>query len=133
MAGKFMMAAEVQPEILDWGRLQWLANPPATGAKDLTVIGVTLSPGKGHDFHRHPDQEEVIYVVSGTVEQWIDQTPRALGAGDSAFIPAGVVHASFNVGRDEARIVAILGPCVGDVGYVAEEVADQAPWKGLRS
>lgn len=132
MAGKFVVAADVEADVLDWGRLHWLANPPTTGAKDLTVIGVTLLPGKGHNFHRHPDQEEVIYVVSGSVEQWIDRDKRTLGPGDSAFIPAGVVHASFNVGSDEARIVAILGPCVGKVGYEVEEVADQAPWKDLR-
>lgn len=133
MAGKFVIAADVTPEVLEWGRLQWLANPPTTGARDLTVIGVTLLPGKGHAFHRHPDQEEVIHVVEGTVEQWLDTEKRILTAGDSAFIPAGVVHASFNAGEGEARVVAILGPCVGEVGYEVEEVADQAPWKDLRN
>ncbi len=132
MAGKFVIAADVTPDVLEWGRLQWLANPPTTGARDLTVIGVTLLPGKGHAFHRHPEQEEVIHVVEGAVEQWLDTEKRILTAGDSAFIPAGVVHASFNAGDGEARVVAILGPCVGQVGYEVEEVADQAPWKDLR-
>lgn len=132
MAGKFVIATEVEPEVLDWGRLQWLANPPTTAAKDLTVIGVTLLPGKGHDFHRHPDQEELIYAVEGRIEQWIGEEKRILSPGDAAFIPAGVVHASFNVGEGEGRVVAILGPCVGSVGYEVEEVADQAPWKDLR-
>ena len=63
------------------------------------MIDVTLSPGKGHDFHKHPDQEEVILCVAGSVEQWVDREKRILGPGDSAFIPAGVVHASFNVGE----------------------------------
>jgi quercetin dioxygenase-like cupin family protein len=132
MAGKFVIASEVQPEILDWGQLRWLSNPPSTGAKDLTVINVTLAPGKGHDFHRHPDQEEVIYVVAGQVEQWVDRDKRILGPGDSAFLPADTVHASFNVGSAEAKIVAILGPCVGEKGYEVVEVAGEATWKGLR-
>ena len=55
-----------------------------------------------------------------------------LGPGDSAFIPAGVVHASFNVGEREAKIVAILGPCVGPSGYELVDVAGEAPWKDLR-
>ena len=132
MPGQFVVASEVQPELLDWGKLRWLSNPPVTGARDLTVIGVTLQPGKGHDFHKHPDQEEVIYVVAGEVEQWVDREKRILGAGDSAFLPAGTVHASFNVGGSDAQIVAILGPCVGEKGYEVVEVAGEAPWRGLR-
>jgi quercetin dioxygenase-like cupin family protein len=132
MAGKFMVRKEVSPEVLDWGELRWLSNPPTTGAGQLTVIDVTLTPGKGHDFHRHPDQEEVLLIVAGEVEQWIDQEKRVLYAGDSAFVPKGVVHASFNVGEGEARIAAILGPCVGDVGYVSVEMGAEAPWNTLR-
>lgn len=130
--GKFVIASEVTPEVLDWGQLGWLSNPPNTGAKQLTVIDVNLTPGKGHNFHKHPDQEEVILVVAGHVEQWVDREKRLLGPGDSVFIPADVVHASFNVGIDDAKIVAILGPCVGDIGYEVVEVAEEAPWKTLR-
>lgn len=132
MAGKFVIAKDVKPEINDWGKLGWLANPPSTGAQQLTVIDVTLTPGKGHNFHKHPDQEEVILVVAGTVEQWVDHEKRILGPGDSAFIPADVVHASFNVGSGEAKIVAILGPCVGAIGYEVVDVAGEAPWNALR-
>jgi quercetin dioxygenase-like cupin family protein len=132
MAGKFRIAGEVRPEVLDWGQLRWMSHPPSTSAKQLTVIDVTLSPGKGHDFHKHPDQEEVLYVVAGTVEQWVDREKRMLGPGDSAFVPADMVHASFNAGSTDAKIVAILGPCVGDGGYELVDVAGEAPWKDLR-
>ncbi|MCB1498236.1 MAG: cupin domain-containing protein [Bauldia sp.] len=129
---RFTIASETAPETLDWGRLRWLCNPPSTGAKDLTVIDVTLLPGRGHNFHRHPDQEEVILCVAGSVEQWVDREKRILGPGDSAFIPADVVHASFNVGDSEAKVVAILGPCVGEVGYEVVEMGGEAPWNTLR-
>src|SRR5581483_1542212 len=79
-----------------------------------------------------PAQEEVILVVAGKVEQWVDREKRILGPGDSAFIPADVVHASFNVGTSAAKIVAILGPCVGPIGYELVDVANDAPWKTLR-
>jgi len=131
-AGKFVIAKDVEPEVLDWGKLSWLSNPPTTGAGQLTVIDVNLAPGKGHNFHKHPDQEEVILVIAGAVEQWVDRDKRTLGPGDSAFIPADVVHASFNVGTSDAKIVAILGPCVGEIGYELVDVAGDAPWKDLR-
>lgn len=132
MGGKFVIAKDVALEQNDWGKLGWLSNPPNTGARQLTVIDVNLSPGKGHNFHKHPDQEEVILVIAGKVEQWVDREKRILGPGDSAFIPGGVVHASFNVGDSDAKIVAILGPCIGAVGYELVDVAGEAPWKDLR-
>ena len=132
MSGKFVIRKEVSPEVLDWGELRWLSNPPTTGARQLTVIDVSLAPGKGHDFHKHPDQEEVLLIIAGEVEQWLDREKRLLGPGDSVFIPAGMVHASFNAGSGEAKLAAILGPCVGEVGYVSVEMADEAPWNTLR-
>jgi quercetin dioxygenase-like cupin family protein len=132
MPGKFVIRKEVSPEVLDWGELRWLSNPPTTGARQLTVIDVSLAPGKGHDFHKHPDQEEVLLIIAGEVEQWIDREKRILYAGDSAFVPKDVVHASFNVGEGEARIAAILGPCVGDVGYISVEMGAETPWNTLR-
>lgn len=132
MTGKFMMSAETPFETLDWGKLRWMSHPPSTSASQLTVIEVNLAPGKGHDFHKHPDQEEVIYCISGRIEQWLDQDKKVIGPGDSVFIGADVVHASFNVGDEDAQLLAILGPCVGEQGYELVDVADQAPWNALR-
>ena len=132
MQRRFTIASETEPEALDWGRLRWLCNPPSTGAKELTVIDVTLLPGKGHNFHKHPDQEEVILCIAGEVEQWVDREKRILRPGDSAFIPASVVHASFNVGTGEAKVAAILGPCKGEIGYEVVEMGAEAPWNTLR-
>lgn len=52
--------------------------------------------------------------------------------GDAAFIPAGVVHASFNTSAETATILAILGPSLGEEGYGVVEVADREPWASLR-
>lgn len=132
MLGKFVMAKDTRPEVLNWGRLGWLSNPPKTGAEQLTVIEITLPPGRGHDFHRHPEQEQVVYVVAGTVEQWIKHEKRMLGPGDSAFIPADTVHASFNIGTTDAKIITTLAPCAGCIGYDMIDMSDEAPWKSIR-
>ena len=95
------------------------------------MIDVNFDLGKGHNFHKHPDQEEVVLVISGMVEQWVDREKRILRPGDSAFIPAGVVHASFNAGDQPAKIIAILGPCVGPLAYEVVDVANDAPWDTL--
>lgn len=133
MPGKFMFQADVEPDVLDWGRLSWLCNPPSTGAKQTTVVAGSIFRGTGHDFHLHPDQEEVLYVVSGTIEQWVEREMRMLGPGDCVFLPAGTVHASFNAGSDDAKVLAIFGPSVGEIGIEQVDVSGDAPWNGLRA
>ena len=131
MIGKFISSIEVRREELEWGSLAWFSSPVASNAKDLVVLEVTLSPAGGHNFHKHPKQEELIYVVEGEIEQWVDREKRMLRTGDSAFMGAGVVHASFNVNHRNAKVLAILGPCVGSEGYELVDVAEQEPWVSL--
>ncbi|WP_262265687.1 cupin domain-containing protein [Microvirga yunnanensis] len=133
MPGKFVLKDDVRREESDIVRLGWLSHPASTGASNLTVLEGTFLPGKGHSFHYHADQEEFIYVVSGTVEHWIEQEKRALGPGDSVFMPPGIVHATFNVGAEDAKVVAILGPCVGEMGVTQVDVSGEAPWNGLKT
>lgn len=130
--GGFISSNEAEREQLDWGSLAWFSSPGATNANQLVVLEVTLSPGGGHNFHKHPNQEEVIYVLAGEVEQWIDRERRVLRAGDSAFIGADVVHASFNLGDGIAKLLAVLGPCIGAAGYELVDMAMQEPWVSLR-
>ena len=122
----------VEREAADGYMTAWHSRPSTTGAEQLVVIEVSFEAGSGHDFHRHPAQEEVIYVIDGVVEQWLDTKKRTLTAGDSAFIPAGVVHATFNMASGPSKFIAILSPCIGDAGYELEPMHSNLPWKNLR-
>lgn len=132
MKGKFITAAAMERDQLDWGVLGWVSRPATTAARNLVVVDVTLEHGQGHNFHKHPDQEEVIYVIDGSIVQWIDQEKQVLSAGDSAFIGADVVHASFNESGSPANLLAILGPCIGEEGYALIDVFEEEPWRSLR-
>lgn len=133
MSGMFLPAADVVREKLDWGTMGWCCRPAGMGMKNLVVIEVTLAPGGGHAFHKHPRQEEVIYCIEGEVEQWLEEGKRTLKPGDSIVIPVDTVHASFNVSQADAKLLAILGPAIDDEnGYEVIEVADEEPYKGLR-
>ncbi len=132
MNGKFITAKQMERDRLDWGVMGWVSRPATTDTKDLVVIEVTLEPGGGHNFHKHPEQEEVIYVLEGSVEQWLEDQKQILNQGDSVFIAADAVHASFNVSNQNAKLLAILGPSIGEEGYQLIEVYDQKPWNSLR-
>jgi quercetin dioxygenase-like cupin family protein len=130
---RFVLAGDVANESFDWGEVGWRCIPPITGSSRLAVLDVLLAPGKGHDFHKHPDQEEMIIVTAGRIEQWIDRESHELGPGDSVYIDADVVHASFNTGSEDARLQVVLGPAMGDGGYELVDVSGEAPWSTLRS
>ncbi len=132
MIRNFINSTEVKREQLEWGSLAWFSSPADSNSKDLVVLEVSLNPASGHNFHKHPNQEEVIYVIEGEIEQWVDQEKRLLRPGDSAFIGADVVHASFNVSGRNAKLLAILGPCIGSEGYELVDVAKREPWASLR-
>ncbi len=132
MGGTFVLSRDVERDVLDWGEMGWISRPSNTGAKELTVMDVSLGPEQGHDFHTHPNQEEVIYVREGQIEQWLETQNELLRAGDAVFIDAGTVHASFNTGGTAALLTVVLAPSIGEGGYELEDVSDQAPWNSLR-
>ncbi len=132
MKGRFFTAGEVRRDDVGWGSLAWLSSPAASGFNQIVAVEVTFNPGEGHNFHQHPRQEELIYVLEGEIEQWIGRRNRLMGPGDSAVIPAGTVHASFSRSAGGASILAVLGPSVGEEGYELVDVSDREPWASLR-
>lgn len=132
MFGTFNHGQDVPREQLEGRDLGWLSTPKTTGATQIVAIDVHLEVGGGHGFHRHPDQEEFLYVISGTIEQWIGEKRRIISSGDSCFVPMDTVHASFNDSSQEARLLAILGPCIGKAGIGIVDVAGEEPWVSLR-
>jgi len=129
----FLALADVRREEFPWGVIGWRLVP-AQGANHLVVMDVELQPGGGHNFHRHPGQEEIIIVKEGTITQFVEEESATLTAGDSVFVPEGTVHASFNDGEDTAYLQVVISPSLGgETGYGVEEVADQEPWASLRA
>ena len=130
---RFVLAGDVRQEQFDWGVIGWRCIPEVTGSESLAVLDVVLGPGQGHDFHTHPDQDEIIIVKAGRIEQWIEQDRHELGPGDSVYIDSGVVHASFNTGSEDALLQVLLGPSVGESGYELVDVSAEEPWASLRA
>lgn len=130
--GKFILAREARWARLDWGDLVWHVGRRPAGARRLVMAEVKIAPGSGHGFHRHPRQEEIIFVLDGAVEQWLGRRRRVLRAGDGVFIPRDAVHATFNDSRRAVRLLAVLGPPAGKAGYQLVDVSGEPPWKSLR-
>jgi mannose-6-phosphate isomerase-like protein (cupin superfamily) len=103
-------------------------------SREVLPVDVSVEPGQAHDFHRHPGQEEMIIVKAGEIEQWVEQEAAALGPGDSVFIGADLVHATFNDGDETVHLQVVLGPAIdSEIGYGVVDVSGETPWSSLRS
>jgi quercetin dioxygenase-like cupin family protein len=51
--------------------------------------------------------------------------------GDSLYLPAGIVHGTYNNSKETLEFLAILSPAKSP-GPVTVEVCDQEPWASLR-
>ena len=69
-------------------------DPLADLDSESSVRIVDLDPGSARTAHRHPHSEEIVVVVSGSGNCWIDGARIAVGPGDVVRIPAGAAHAT---------------------------------------
>jgi quercetin dioxygenase-like cupin family protein len=77
----------------------------AHGREAVQVIA-EFAPGVAAGKHTHPG-EELGYVLEGNLQLEIQgKPPLMLKAGDSFFVPAGVVHDGKNVGSGPLKVLA---------------------------
>ena len=99
-------------------------------AKDVILVRASFAKGEGHGFHYHDEREEFLYILQGEVEQWIGEEKKICHAGDIIYVAQGVVHASFNIGDSEVKLLAIFGN-KSSSAELAVDVSDQDPWKSM--
>ncbi len=108
----------------------WYSKPGLTPTEDLITVHCTIPPGGSHPFHTHPNKEEVIYIIDGEAEQWVERDKQTLRSGDSVYIPKSAVHATFNRSDSDLKFIAIVTPCSAE-GPIAEDVDHIEPWKSI--
>jgi quercetin dioxygenase-like cupin family protein len=65
--------------------------------------------GKTTPLHRHPEADEMTYVLEGEIIVLVDGKETRVGAGGMSFVPKGVPHA-FLVVSDSARLLSLHSP-----------------------
>ena len=134
MSGSFIKASDVTHQLFPgMGDLGMISA--SSGSQQLLFADLEFAPGDGFDFHHHPNQEEALYLISGGLEAWIEGEKSILGPGDSMYMPAGTIHACFNVSDSPAKMVVVLSPVIegADLGFELVDVSQDSPWSSLRS
>lgn len=88
----------------EWGTVTWLANKELTGS-DLTLGKVVIHKGMSSPSHGHPNCEEILHVLSGTIEHHVGDQKVILRPGDTLVVPPGVAHHARNMGNIDAEMI----------------------------
>jgi len=109
----------------------WHYHPDGAENTESYMVKVVVPEGDGHDFHRHPKMHEILYILKGQAEQWIEDEMQILEVGGSVYIDADVGHATFNAGKGELEFLAILSPPNGwEAGTL--DVSKEEPYINYR-
>ena len=79
-ARRFVQIADALRETNPWTNNEWLCRPDLVAAQDLLLVRANMAPGHCHPFHYHPHREEIIYVIYGRAEQWVDRKSTRLNS-----------------------------------------------------
>jgi quercetin dioxygenase-like cupin family protein len=75
-----------------------------------------MGKGKTTPLHRHPEADEMTYVLEGEIVVNVAGTETRVGAGGMSFVPRGVPHA-FLVVSDTTRLLTMQTPGIGQAFY----------------
>ena len=78
-----------------------------TGSESTSVVYFEIEPGRYLGTHTD-SAEEIVLILSGTVEASLGDETGQLSAGQAALIPAMVPHGIRNVGSETARCVGFF-------------------------
>ena len=130
-ARRFVTQDEKIDFLSPWTLDEWICRGDIVDNQHLLMVRANMEPGQSHPFHNHPTREELIYVISGKAEQWVGQEKRILGPGDTAFIPMGEVHGTWNPFDEKLVFLAILSPSNAEEPAIVDK-SQEEPWKSLR-
>jgi quercetin dioxygenase-like cupin family protein len=109
--------------------VRWLVTKETVGSSK-TVFGITFfEPGARHELHRHPNAEEVEYLVSGRGIAYVGDDSIELGAGEAVFVPQNEYH-GFENNSDAVVVMAWYyagAASLEDAGFVTRIEDETAP------
>jgi uncharacterized cupin superfamily protein len=116
---KIASLANVAPTHLPGRDLRWLVTPETLGVKGLSACVLNCPPhGAVKPLHAHTNIEEVIYIMSGQGETWIDGERAFFKQGDAVLFPANSAHQIRNTGDEELVTLCMFSAVTDPASYV---------------
>ena len=98
------------------GVLTRMLTSAASGGGQLCIFEQWCETGHGAPTHLHA-VEEVLHVLDGQAEVWIDETRATVTKGQLVVVPAGRRHGFSNTGTSVLHIQSTLASPVFEAAY----------------
>ncbi len=80
------------------------------GNKRYSLIEAHTPPERGPLLHIHPSQNELFFVLHGSIGVQCGSERTILNAGDALMAPARIPHAFLTLGTEESRVLFVFDP-----------------------
>ena len=86
------------------------------GAAQLCIFEQWIERAAGVPTHEHP-VEEILTIVRGEAEIWIDEERGVVAAGQSLVVPAHRKHGFRNIGSGTLHVHAVLASAIFEATF----------------
>ncbi len=80
----------------------------AQGSHSLKIGELTIPPNSRVPRHIHPNTEEAMIVLEGTLDVVLGDQRMTVDPGDTVLAPAGMVHGFLNRSQEPARLLFVF-------------------------
>lgn len=119
MAVRKVNRHDIEPKRLEGRDLRLVVTPETIGAERLSIAIMNCFPRATlRPVHAHKDTEEVILVLAGQGEVWIDGERSSFKEGDAVLFPANSKHQLRNTGDTDLVTASIFSPPTEPGSYI---------------
>jgi len=103
----------VREDKLDFRKVEWGLTKGLVGgdseaiSENVAVFLTEYLPGYAHKAHTHPEEEEIIIVLSGKGFSESKTGKQEISKGSVVYVPANVEHATYNPYAEKMRAIII--------------------------
>jgi quercetin dioxygenase-like cupin family protein len=115
---KVINETDVEEKKIPGRFIRWIADEKTMQPQYFSSCVIRVLPGETvQPAHSHPEGEELIYIVSGTGQVWVDGEIQPMRAGTAVLFEKGQVHMIRNVGDEEMKVLCFFAPPTGLDSY----------------
>jgi len=102
--------------------IRWIADEKNLQPKYLSSCIIRVMPGEAvKPAHSHPKGEELIYIITGKGEAWVEGEIQPMTAGTAVLFQEKEIHMIRNVGEEEMKVICFFAPSTNLESYKYHE------------
>jgi mannose-6-phosphate isomerase-like protein (cupin superfamily) len=94
----------------DGSEIRSILDRSNSRATHQSLAEATLPPGAATEAHRHPQSEEIYYILRGAGRITLGAEQQEVGPGDGILIPPGTRHTMRNIGAESLVFLCCCAP-----------------------